>query len=358
MPVPNSKSAPPRIVIQLPSAGGRRRALPREARRGRHGRTSPPTSSATATRSCAPWSATRRPAAAAGSNRRCARWMPTSTASAGRATSTSTRWAAGSGRSRPGATSSRPGATSSSARSAPPRTTSPASCPRASCCSSRPRAAPRAPTARRSSRRSRRCAPAARPTSPSPPTCSPRWSAPPSARARRASTRRSMLEVDRVPAAFAAWYELFPRSWGGLQGVEKQIPAIAELGFDVLYFTPIHPIGVASRKGRNNTLTAGPEDPGSPYAIGGSEGGHDAVHPELGTMARGEPRARERLRRRCRRRRAADARARQLSRRGGGGLPVRRRRRGRGVADLGRRPARARGHGAARRSTSRASCGS
>ena len=92
------------------------------------------------------------------------------------------------------------------------------------------------------------------------------------------------LEVDRVPAAFASWYELFPRSWGGLQAVEKQIPAIAELGFDVLYFPPIHPIGVASRKGRNNTLTAGPDDPGSPYAIGGAEGGHDAVHPELGTM--------------------------------------------------------------------------
>jgi starch synthase (maltosyl-transferring) len=92
------------------------------------------------------------------------------------------------------------------------------------------------------------------------------------------------LEVDRVPAAFASWYELFPRSWGGLQAVEKQIPAIAELGFDVLYFPPIHPIGVKARKGRNNTLTAGPDDPGSPYAIGGAEGGHDAVHPELGTL--------------------------------------------------------------------------
>jgi starch synthase (maltosyl-transferring) len=92
------------------------------------------------------------------------------------------------------------------------------------------------------------------------------------------------LEVERVPAAFSAWYELFPRSWGGLKAVEAQIPAIAELGFDVLYFPPIHPIGVSSRKGRNNTLTAGPDDPGSPYAIGGKEGGHDAVHPELGTL--------------------------------------------------------------------------
>ena len=93
-----------------------------------------------------------------------------------------------------------------------------------------------------------------------------------------------VIEVDRVAAAFASWYELFPRSWGGLKEVEKQIPAIAELGFDVLYFPPIHPIGVKARKGRNNTLTAGPDDPGSPYAIGGKEGGHDAVHPELGTM--------------------------------------------------------------------------
>jgi starch synthase (maltosyl-transferring) len=93
-----------------------------------------------------------------------------------------------------------------------------------------------------------------------------------------------IIEVDRVAAAFASWYELFPRSWGGLEAVEAQIPAIAELGFDVLYFPPIHPIGVEARKGRNNTLTAGPDDPGSPYAIGGAEGGHDAVHPELGTM--------------------------------------------------------------------------
>ena len=71
---------------------------------------------------------------------------------------------------------------------------------------------------------------------------------------------------------------------GRLEGVEEQIPAIAELGFDVLYLTPIHPIGRKNRKGRNNTLVAGPDDPGSPYAIGAAEGGHDAVHPELGTM--------------------------------------------------------------------------
>jgi starch synthase (maltosyl-transferring) len=92
------------------------------------------------------------------------------------------------------------------------------------------------------------------------------------------------LEVDRIRARFSAWYELFPRSWGGLNAVEALIPDIADLGFDVLYFPPIHPIGRKNRKGRNNALEAGPDDPGSPYAIGAAEGGHDAVHPELGTM--------------------------------------------------------------------------
>src|SRR4051812_18436334 len=91
------------------------------------------------------------------------------------------------------------------------------------------------------------------------------------------------VEVDRVRARFSAWYELFPRSWGGIKAVEEQVPAIADLGFDVLYLLPFHPIGVNKRKGRNNSLTAGPDDPGSPYAIGGKEGGHFAVHPELGT---------------------------------------------------------------------------
>jgi starch synthase (maltosyl-transferring) len=92
------------------------------------------------------------------------------------------------------------------------------------------------------------------------------------------------LEVDRVKARFGAWYELFPRSWGGLKAVEEQVPAIADLGFDVLYLLPIHPIGRNKRKGRNNSLVAGPDDPGSPYAIGAAEGGHDAVHPELGSL--------------------------------------------------------------------------
>ncbi len=91
------------------------------------------------------------------------------------------------------------------------------------------------------------------------------------------------IRVDRVRARFSSWYELFPRSWGGFRGVEEQIPRLAELGFDVLYMPPIHPIGHTNRKGRNNTLAAGPEDPGSPWAIGDESGGHDAIHPDLGT---------------------------------------------------------------------------
>ena len=92
------------------------------------------------------------------------------------------------------------------------------------------------------------------------------------------------LEVDRVRGRFGAWYELFPRSFGGLKGVQAQLPRLAELGFDVVYVPPIHPIGSTNRKGRNNTLVAGPEDPGSPYAIGADAGGHDAVEPSLGTL--------------------------------------------------------------------------
>jgi len=92
------------------------------------------------------------------------------------------------------------------------------------------------------------------------------------------------IEVDRLRARFGSWYELFPRSWGGLKGVESQLPRFAELGFDVVYLPPVHPIGHTNRKGRNNALTAGPGDPGSPWAIGDERGGHDAVHPELGTI--------------------------------------------------------------------------
>jgi starch synthase (maltosyl-transferring) len=93
------------------------------------------------------------------------------------------------------------------------------------------------------------------------------------------------VDVDRELARFGAWYELFPRSWGGFEGVRKVLPQLAELGFDVVYLPPIHPIGTSNRKGRNNALTAGPDDPGSPWAIGAAEGGHDAINPELGTEA-------------------------------------------------------------------------
>ncbi len=91
------------------------------------------------------------------------------------------------------------------------------------------------------------------------------------------------IDVDRTLARFGSWYELFPRSWGGFRGVQEQLPKLAELGFDVLYMPPIHPIGHTNRKGRNNTLTTEPGDPGSPYAIGDETGGHDAIHPDLGT---------------------------------------------------------------------------
>jgi len=93
------------------------------------------------------------------------------------------------------------------------------------------------------------------------------------------------LVVDAPRASFGAWYELFPRSWGGFAGVEQQIPELAELGFDVLYLPPIHPIGRAHRKGRNNSPTARRSDPGSPWAIGGDGGGHTAIHSALGTEA-------------------------------------------------------------------------
>jgi len=91
------------------------------------------------------------------------------------------------------------------------------------------------------------------------------------------------VRVDRERARFGAWYELFPRSFGGLAGVRRQIPRLAELGFDVVYLPPIHPIGHTHRKGRDNAPVAGPGDPGSPWAIGDETGGHDAIHPELGT---------------------------------------------------------------------------
>jgi starch synthase (maltosyl-transferring) len=96
--------------------------------------------------------------------------------------------------------------------------------------------------------------------------------------------------VDRERAAFSAWYELFPRSQGEpgrhgtLRDVIDRLDYVTDLGFDVLYFPPIHPIGTTNRKGKNNALRAGPGDVGSPYAIGAPEGGMDAIHPELGTL--------------------------------------------------------------------------
>ncbi|MDX6665788.1 MAG: hypothetical protein QOG68_1994, partial [Solirubrobacteraceae bacterium] len=102
---------------------------------------------------------------------------------------------------------------------------------------------------------------------------------------RTRSGRVIELDVERPRARFGAWYELFPRSWGGLTGVREQLPQLAELGFDVVYLPPIHPIGTTNRKGRNNTLVAGPGDPGSPWAIGHhAHGGHDAIAPEHGTI--------------------------------------------------------------------------
>ncbi|SDS31896.1 alpha-1,4-glucan:maltose-1-phosphate maltosyltransferase [Paraoerskovia marina] len=103
------------------------------------------------------------------------------------------------------------------------------------------------------------------------------------------------LRVDRPLAVSGAWYEMFPRSEGARQlrdgtwrsgtftSAARRLPAIAAMGFDVVYLTPIHPIGTTHRKGRNNSLAAQPGDPGSPYAIGSPDGGHDAIHPELGS---------------------------------------------------------------------------
>jgi starch synthase (maltosyl-transferring) len=106
-----------------------------------------------------------------------------------------------------------------------------------------------------------------------------------------------VLRVERARAGIGSWYEFFPRSegakknrdgsWksGTFRTAAKRIPAVAAMGFDVLYVPPIHPIGLSYRKGPNNTLNAGPNDPGSPWAIGSADGGHDAIHPELGTVA-------------------------------------------------------------------------
>ncbi len=104
--------------------------------------------------------------------------------------------------------------------------------------------------------------------------------------------------ADRERALYGSWYEFFPRSEGAyvdpttgttvsgtLATAAKRLDAVAAMGFDVIYLPPIHPIGRVNRKGRNNTLDPGPDDTGSPWAIGSTEGGHDAIHPDLGTMA-------------------------------------------------------------------------
>lgn len=97
--------------------------------------------------------------------------------------------------------------------------------------------------------------------------------------------------VECAKAQFSAWYEFFPRSWGHKPGehgtfkdCERMLPEIARMGFDVVYFPPIHPIGVKHRKGKNNATVCNPDDVGCPWAIGGVEGGHKAVHPKLGTL--------------------------------------------------------------------------
>jgi starch synthase (maltosyl-transferring) len=105
------------------------------------------------------------------------------------------------------------------------------------------------------------------------------------------------IRVERERAGVGSWYEFFPRSIGAKRNADgtwtsgtfataaTRLPAVAAMGFDVVYLPPIHPIGTSFRKGPNNTLTAGPNDPGSPWAIGSAAGGHDAIHPDLGTEA-------------------------------------------------------------------------
>ncbi len=100
-----------------------------------------------------------------------------------------------------------------------------------------------------------------------------------------------LVVVDREKARFSAWYEMFPRSCanelgthGTFKDCEARLPYIADMGFDVLYFPPIHPIGSTHRKGKNNSPTAAPDDPGSPWGIGSAEGGHMSLHPQLGTL--------------------------------------------------------------------------
>jgi starch synthase (maltosyl-transferring) len=105
------------------------------------------------------------------------------------------------------------------------------------------------------------------------------------------------LQVERERALYGSWYEFFPRSEGARQDAKgawqsgtfrtamERLPAVAEMAFDVVYLPPVHPIGRVNRKGPNNTMNPGPQDPGSPWAIGSTEGGHDTIHPDLGSFA-------------------------------------------------------------------------
>jgi starch synthase (maltosyl-transferring) len=111
-------------------------------------------------------------------------------------------------------------------------------------------------------------------------------------RPHRIRSRPQLIDAERLQARFSSWYELFPRSMSGdkdrhgtFADVIDHLPRIRTMGFDTLYFPPIHPIGTTNRKGPNNSLTPAPGDPGSPYAIGSADGGHDAIHPELGSFA-------------------------------------------------------------------------
>ncbi|MFF9868016.1 maltotransferase domain-containing protein [Streptomyces sp. NPDC013953] len=114
-------------------------------------------------------------------------------------------------------------------------------------------------------------------------------------RALSADSPEYRVRVDRRRALYGSWYEFFPRSTGGrtadgtpvhgtFRTAASELPRIAAMGFDVVYLPPVHPIGTTARKGRDNALTAGPDDVGSPWAIGSAAGGHDAVHPDLGTL--------------------------------------------------------------------------
>ncbi len=97
-------------------------------------------------------------------------------------------------------------------------------------------------------------------------------------------SRSLPVRVERTRAAVGAWYEMFPRSEGGLKGAADRLEEIAAMGFQVVYLPPVHPIGVTNRKGRGNTTVAEPDDVGSPWAIGSADGGHRAIEPSLGTL--------------------------------------------------------------------------